>query len=201
MSDDLVTITNNENPPINLVITTYNNEVDIVVVNSIIDELTTLKTNYAETNLQAHSHDNKSELDLVSGTNTGDETSSTIVAKLGYTPASQTLENRHYVGTTGEPAFQNNWVTAGSGILIPNFFKDNFGIVHLEGMISGGTANTVAFTLPLAYRPSKFLHFPVIKSGVLGEIDINTDGTVLVVTYSSGNWISLDNISFRASGS
>lgn len=51
--------------------------------NDLTDEL---KAEYDSTVGDAHTHDNKSDLDNVSGTNTGDETNSTIISKIGFTP-------------------------------------------------------------------------------------------------------------------
>lgn len=43
---------------------------------------------------ELHTHTNKSALDLVSGTNTGDETNSTIISKIGYTPENIANKNQ-----------------------------------------------------------------------------------------------------------
>lgn len=119
MADDLVTVTNNENPPINLEIIAYENNLDVSFVESVdsvlsghnsdenahaaiinpikddinelnvnmvnkIDKITGknlstndltngLKSNYDTAYQNSHNHSNKAALDLVSGTNTGDQ--------------------------------------------------------------------------------------------------------------------------------
>ena len=50
------------------------------------DLTNTLKTNYDTAYTNTHTHSNKSALDNVSGTNTGDETNTTIISKIGFTP-------------------------------------------------------------------------------------------------------------------
>ncbi|NJM40366.1 MAG: hypothetical protein HC853_06170 [Anaerolineae bacterium] len=97
---------------------------------------------------------------------------------------------------------KNNWVNYENSFSLAGFFKDSQGIVHLRGLIKGGTAigwNTVpAFTLPVGYRPAnRQLH--VVQSGeAAGRVDVTNAGDVIVV---GGNaiWVGLDNISFRAS--
>ncbi len=66
----------------------FNKKVDKVSGKGLTEnELTNeLKTSYDSAALNSHNHTNKSALDLVSGTNTGDETQSSIITKLGYTP-------------------------------------------------------------------------------------------------------------------
>lgn len=58
-----------------------------------------------------------------------------------------------YVGDAGAPAFQNSWANVG-GVYTPMRFRSNIGAVDMEGAIVGGAAGTVAFTLPVGYRPS-----------------------------------------------
>ena len=79
----------------------------------------------------------------------------------------------HIVGEPGEPDFLNGCGNVGSpgGSDLPvGFFKDDQGVVHLQGVFYGCSptnAGTVAFQLPKGYRPAagKELKFPMV-SGV-----------------------------------
>lgn len=69
-----------------------------------------------------------------------------------------TLEAPHFIGDDGEPDFQNgvyNWDTAnpGSGRARVSYYLDR-GRVYLDGLMGFIPDDTVAFTLPLGYRPS-----------------------------------------------
>lgn len=113
---------------------------------------------------------------------------------------STTLETRHYIGTTGEPAFQNNWINYDTSHTQCVFYKDNFGIVHLEGFIKSGTAGTVVFTLPTGYRPSLLFDIPILCSGTtIGYCGITTAGLVYAFGANASTWASLDGINFRVS--
>lgn len=110
--------------------------------------------------------------------------------------ASSALEARHYVGTTGEPAFQNNWVNYGGSNEPANFYKDNFGMVHIAGQIKGGSGFNPAFTLPVGYRPPYNSSFsPTVSNNSFGYVSIQADGTVYVA--GSTTWLSLNIAPFR----
>ena len=108
--------------------------------------------------------------------------------------ASSILENRHSVGGTSEPIFQNSWANRAG--YTTNFYKDNFGIVRLNGIIEGGTAGTVAFTLPVGYRPPAWAIFvaPNGPNTAISYISIATDGRVIINANTSA---SLDAVAFR----
>jgi hypothetical protein len=63
----------------------------------------------------------------------------------------------HMVGAPGEPGFENNWKNVPSeGALNFNgvgFHKDREGIVHLQGLATGGSVGKPIFQLPAGYRP------------------------------------------------
>lgn len=65
------------------------------------------------------------------------------------------------VGSGGSaPAFQNSWVNQDTAIYKNlHFWKDPFGMVHVQGFVKSGSGLTV-FTLPAGYRPSDDLAFP-----------------------------------------
>ena len=109
------------------------------------------------------------------------------------------LDKKHVVGATGEPAFQNSWVPYASGFDPPFFYKDNEQRVWLQGLIKSGTVPGVVFTLPIGYRPLGGQQvFVVISNGALGRVDVLASGDVYVNTGNAG-YVSLAGISFRIS--
>ena len=97
------------------------------------------------------------------------------------------------------PTLLNGWVNYGGGEEIAGYFKDEFGFVHLKGLIKSGTttSGTVLFTLPITYRPSKNRYFAIaLDQSSYGVIVILSSGNVLGGTTSS-SWTSLDGISFK----
>lgn len=99
------------------------------------------------------------------------------------------------------PTFTNGWVNFGSGFRAAGFWKDQFGIVHLEGLIHSGTVSTtstgIAFTLPLGYRPSADVFCVTLSNDALGQVRVGADGTVGILPPSNNTWVSLDGITFR----
>lgn len=93
--------------------------------------------------------------------------------------------------------YQNSWTTF-SGWTAAGYYKDPFGIVHLRGMITGGTIGAAAFTLPTGYRPPNAgAQFPVASNSALGRVYCNSDGRVIIETPSNNAWVSLEGIQFR----
>jgi hypothetical protein len=64
-----------------------------------------------------------------------------------------TIDTWHYVGASGEPAFQNGWVNSGGSEEPLRFKLKQDGSLLVSGVIKSGTAITV-FTLPVGYRPA-----------------------------------------------
>lgn len=123
------------------------------------------------------------------------------VEKLQGTP-----EDWHDVGTTNDfgVTFQNSWANVGGGAVPAGFYKDPFGTVHLRGNIDTGSTGTVAFTLPVGYRPE----YNTVKivynnnggpgpGGANVYVTVTTTGTV-TPTFSAGTDMWLDGVSFRA---
>jgi hypothetical protein len=89
------------------------------------------------------------------------------------------------------PTLLNGWVLYATGG-IPEFAKDDQGVVYLRGMMNSGDRDVDAFVLPAGYRPSEWLIF----SGS-PRIDILESGALVVKGTGSG-WISLSRLSFVA---
>lgn len=77
------------------------------------------------------------------------------------------------------------------------YYKDNFGIVRVTGLVKNGTLNQPIMQLPAGYRPSKGLFFAVTGAGAFGSVSIDASGNVY---HNSGSnaYFSLDGICFRA---
>ena len=86
-------------------------------------------------------------------------------------------EDWHIVGAVGEPAFQNSW-TAESGYMTPGFRIREAGVVDIYGKFKSGSSGTVAFTLPVGYRPNA----DVLIVGDSGYLAIGSNGNVTVLT-------------------
>ena len=121
----------------------------------------------------------------------------------GYPPsayAGSAIEPYHVIGEAGEPMFQNGW-TNNPGYATAAFAKDPLGVVHLRGAIDG-SGGTVAFTLPLGYRPADDL-IPVGVAGgpTAATVDIQPDGDVSPSCNPSAACsvvVGLDSITFIA---
>jgi N-acetylneuraminic acid mutarotase len=108
------------------------------------------------------------------------------------------IESEAYIA----PSLQNSWANYST---IPNtyepagYYKDKMDRVHLKGLIAGGSTatETVLFTLPSGYRPTKRLLFTVATGSGSGRMDIRPNGEVLFVS-GANSFFSLDGISFRA---
>jgi hypothetical protein len=109
------------------------------------------------------------------------------------------LDDDHVVGSGSSPAFANSWVQDGTR-RSARFWRDPWGVVHLEGSVKSGTVNTgatgVIFTLPEAYRPEAELRFAVASNGAYGECRVGADGTVKAAV-GNNTIFSLDGISYR----
>jgi hypothetical protein len=84
----------------------------------------------------------------------------------------------------------------------PSYFKDGYGVVHVRGLISGGTTTlgTDITTLPVDCRPISRKAFSAWHGAPgPGRIDVASDGTIEIAAVGmNNNHLSLDGISFRA---
>jgi hypothetical protein len=126
-------------------------------------------------------------------------------------------EDWHYVGTAGEPGFNNNWINYTLSSL-PNpvaFRRDSERKVHIKGVIDSTLTppatppGELIFTLPVDYRPEFLLHPAVLFAGApaaeltphrarFGQLDIHPDGRVGISTGFHYSYVVLDNIIFHA---
>ncbi|WP_028593335.1 hypothetical protein [Paenibacillus assamensis] len=107
------------------------------------------------------------------------------------------------------PSLMNGWIAYKDGFLNPRYYKDEYGVVHIEGLIKGGAvaATTNLFLLPPEYRPTGTLIFSVVGlSGTTSvptmiRVDVTHDGRVIINQSHStdvGNYyLSLTGISYN----
>jgi len=100
------------------------------------------------------------------------------------------------------PTFQNSWVnyTGLPGYQTASYWKDEFGVVHLAGVIASGSLGNAAFTLPAGFRPTAIENFPTSNAAAFGTLEVRTDGSV-VPTVGSTVSVSLNGITFLAADS
>lgn len=99
------------------------------------------------------------------------------------------------------PSYQNSWTDWGNPWQGAAYWKDKNGIVHISGLIKGGTVGQAAFTLPAGYRPAtngNLLFVTLTGANVLGRIDVESSGAVRVAAAGSNSLVSLSGISFKA---
>jgi hypothetical protein len=96
------------------------------------------------------------------------------------------------------PAWGTNWGNYGGSYNTGGYYKDGDGIVHLKGLVTGGSYGSSAtlFTLPAGFRPGGRCLFTIITDNAHGRLDIKTTGQV--IPYVGSGWLSLDGISFKA---
>lgn len=81
------------------------------------------------------------------------------------------------------------------------YFKDPFGIVHLQGVAKGTTSEWFVRILREDCRPEKdLLVFVPCTGNKSATLRIRKDGNILIENRSeiSTNWVSIDGISFKA---
>src|ERR1700761_6414319 len=121
---------------------------------------------------------------------------------LGGVPASgyarNQLEAVNIVGAAGEPALEGGCVDLSGEFEKLGFYKDPFGIVHLQGEATGCSATFGAtFTLPAGFRPAKQQIFSVhsASDSVPGAIRIEPTGQI---ERFSAQDAGLNGVTFRA---
>lgn len=93
------------------------------------------------------------------------------------------------------PTLSGSWANFGGGYNPVGYYKDNFGIVHLRGIVAGGTG--VIFVLPVGYRPANIEYMSCVSNSAFASLMINPNGNVSYVSGSTAAF-SLDNATFRA---
>jgi hypothetical protein len=111
----------------------------------------------------------------------------------------------HYIGDPGEPAFENGWSNYDSAVNHGDatyqhaaYRKDNDGVVHLRGLVKGGTIGQRFFTLQGDYCPWYFHPFPAISSNALARVTVEfvQPWCGVYADFGSNTWISLEGVSY-----
>jgi hypothetical protein len=102
--------------------------------------------------------------------------------------AAQAMDSWHFVGTPGEPAFENSWANYDTVRLV-KFRKYPDGSVEITGIPRGGASGSAVFHLPVGYRPNYGgdLQFTNYCSGGVGTLAVLTDGTVAPANATAGS--------------
>ncbi|WP_373779853.1 BppU family phage baseplate upper protein [Jeotgalibaca porci] len=95
------------------------------------------------------------------------------------------------------PTLTNGWV-AWSEDLTPGYYKDEFGIVHLKGVVKNGVLGDSVFTLPSLYRPSKNKYFITCGDSNFSLVNVIITGQIQFTIPSGTGFRSLDGITFKA---
>tara|TARA_R110000803_G_scaffold54770_1_gene111563 strand:- start:209 stop:1639 length:1431 start_codon:yes stop_codon:yes gene_type:complete len=102
--------------------------------------------------------------------------------------------------TSIAPTLLNSWVNYGGTRQVAGYYKDKYGIVHLDGVIKSGTTTnpTSLFVLPVGYRPGATIKFATSSNAAFASLFIDSGGNVY---YESGSNVdfSLSGIQFRTS--
>ena len=115
--------------------------------------------------------------------------------------AAGTSNNSIGIPSRTAPSLLNSWANIGGASQTAAYWKDAFGVVHLEGHLNAAAAtNGTIFTLPAGFRPPADLHFTV-SNNVSGADRITISASSGNVSYNgtigSANNIALDGITFR----
>jgi hypothetical protein len=105
--------------------------------------------------------------------------------------------------------FQHGWhnLPHADGFGSARACKDSLGFVHLNGALTGGSANSTAFRLPTGYRPAVDRAFAV-AAGTGGPVaeDVDVYGTPRAISGDvflfgpATDAVALDGITYRAGG-
>jgi hypothetical protein len=94
--------------------------------------------------------------------------------------------------------YTNSWTSYGSTFSAARYIKDDLGVVHLDGLIAGGTIGAAAFTLPAGYRPAyQQIYAAITNPNAIGRLDILTNGQVQPAN-GSNTFFSLAGVTFLA---
>lgn len=103
-----------------------------------------------------------------------------------------------FIGSQGQPVFQNSWVNYGAPYANAGFMLTPDGFVQGHGMIKSGTLSAAAFQFPPGFRPAAGHEFIVFSNGGAGRVTVLPDGTLTPVSPSSNLSVALEQIRFKA---
>lgn len=100
------------------------------------------------------------------------------------------------------PTLINSWSNVGTPDEDAGYYKfaDR---VYIRGHLTGGASNTIAFVLPVGYRPARVVEFMCFTtsggggSGGNSSASVDASGNVRLYMSGTSTDVSLDSISFR----
>lgn len=166
-----------------------------------------LDTGAAATALRLHTANTRPPLAVTSTVRVVKLNADMVDGKHATDFAAAASEGWHYIGAAGEPVFENNWENYDTNS-DPNsatwqqasYRIDQNGMVHLGGLLFGGTIGEKAFTLQGKYCPWFFHPYAVLSNNALGRVTvswIDNDFCAVTVSFGSNLFVSLDGISYR----
>ena len=96
------------------------------------------------------------------------------------------------------PTLVNGWLVEGD--VSVQYMKDEFGVVHIRGRLKFTANTTVAFTLPVGYRPkSGTLVFSQIgQSKTIAEVTVSgLNGNVVASATGTSEWVNISGVYFK----
>lgn len=96
----------------------------------------------------------------------------------------QVVGDTQWTNIVGGVGYQNSWVDSGGALALSAFRKDGFGRVEFRASMKSGASASIAFTLPVGYRPAATQTFTglaeLVASNVSTEITVASTGAVTV---------------------
>ena len=94
------------------------------------------------------------------------------------------------------PTLTNGWTLQNDGYYNAQYMIDSLGFVHLRGLITGGANDSVCFSLPEGYRPSRLINYVTQSNNNYATVFVYASGSVVVHSYTT--FASLENAIFFA---
>lgn len=93
------------------------------------------------------------------------------------------------------PTLTNGWANFGAPNGNASYYRDQFGVVRLAGVIKSGGIGSAAFVLPANCRPAATVRLATESNGALGVLTVDAAGNVTPATGSNVKF-SLDGVTF-----
>lgn len=101
----------------------------------------------------------------------------------------------------------NGWLNYDSGLSIGGSgrvcqYRKLNGVVHFRGYMRTGAMGTIAWNIPVGFRPgvqtTNELDLPVVSNSAFGDIIINATGNTITPNSGSNAWINIGNLHWIA---